>query len=96
MNHAELGALIAEKWNFPERLVAAIRYHHDPETAPKECKDLVDTVYLANIFCEYENGNISFDQLEAGPLENFKFKSKKQVDTLLDRLSKGFMKEGQI
>ena len=96
MNHAELGALIAEKWNFPERLVAAIRYHHDPEAAPSDCKDLVDTVYLANMFCEYENGNANFDQLEPGPMENFKFTNKKQIDTLLERLSAGFMKEGQL
>jgi len=96
MNHAELGALIAEKWNFPDRLVAAIRYHHDPESAPEDCKDLVDTVYLANMFCEYENNNISFDQFDGGPMENFGFKNKAQVDALLDRLKKGFMREGQL
>jgi len=96
MNHAELGALIAEKWNFPDKLVAAIRYHHDPDTAPDDSRDLVDTVYLANMFCEYENGNITFDQFDPGPMENFGFKNKKQIDSLLERLSSGFMKEGQI
>ena len=96
LNHAELGALIAEKWNFPDRLVAAIRFHHDPEAAPLDCKDLVDSVYLANMFCEYENNNISFDQFELGPMENYGFKSKAQVDALLDRLSRGFMREGQF
>ncbi|MCL2443756.1 MAG: HDOD domain-containing protein [Treponema sp.] len=96
MNHAELGALIAEKWNFPERLVNSIRYHHDPEAAPIEFKDLVDAVYLANMFCEYEDKNISFDQLDSGPLDNFGLKSKKQVDNLLERLSRGFMREGQF
>ena len=96
MNHAELGALIAEKWNFPERLVAAIRFHHDPEAAPKDFKDLVDTVYLANMFCEYENGNISFDQIEVNALKNFKINSKKQIDTLLERLAVGFKRETQF
>lgn len=96
MNHAELGAMIAEKWNFPERLVAAIRYHHDPEATPQEHKDLVDAVYLANMFCEYENGNINFDQLEISPLESYNLQSKKQVDTLLAKLSSGFVKEGQL
>jgi len=95
MNHAELGALIAEKWNFPNRLVSAIRYHHDPGSTPLEHVDLVDTVYLANMFCEYENGNINFDQFEPGPLENYKLQSKKQIDTLLERLSAGFKKEGR-
>jgi HD-like signal output (HDOD) protein len=96
MNHSELGALIAEKWNFPDKLVVAIRYHHDPDAAPYDCKDLVDTVYLANMFCEYENKNISFDQFEPGPLENYGFKSQKQVDSLLERFSAGFMREGQL
>ena len=96
MNHAELGALIAEKWNFPERLVMAIRYHHDPEAVGAEFKDLVGSVYLANMFCEYESGNASYDQLDQNALENFGLRSKKQIDTLLERFSKGFQKEGQL
>jgi putative nucleotidyltransferase with HDIG domain len=95
MNHAELGALIAEKWNFPERLVMAIRYHHDPSAVAPEYKDLLDTIYLANMFCEYENGTAAFDQFEPGPLENFKLTSKKQIDTLLEKLSSGFQREGK-
>jgi putative nucleotidyltransferase with HDIG domain len=96
MNHAELGALIAEKWNFPERLVAAIRCHHDPDAAPAELRDLVDSVYLANMFCEYEKGNVNFDQFDTGSLENYGLRSKKQIDTLLERLSSGFSKEAPI
>jgi putative nucleotidyltransferase with HDIG domain len=95
MNHAEIGALIAEKWNFPESLVSAIRFHHDPLSAPKEWKDLVDTVYLANMFCEYENGSVTFDQFEPEALENFGISSKKQVDGLLERFIQGFKKENQ-
>jgi len=96
MNHAELGAMIAEKWNFPDRLVAAIRFHHDPEAAPADCKVLVDTVYLANMFCEYENRNVTFDQLEPGPLKTFQLRNQKQVDGLLERLSMGFQREIQF
>jgi len=95
MNHAELGALIAEKWNFPNGLVSAIRYHHDPGSAPLEHVDLVDTVYLANMFCEYEIGNVNFDQFEPGPLENYKLQNQKQVDTLLERLSASFSNENR-
>ena len=96
LNHAELGALVAEKWNFPDKLVAAIRYHHDPDSAPEECKNIVHTVYLANMFCEYENGNITFDQMDTNPLKNYNLRSKKQLDTLLERFSKGFIQEGQF
>ena len=93
MNHAEIGALIAEKWNFPEAFVACIRYHHDPESAPKEFQDLVDTVYLANMFCLLENEEVSFDQLEGAVLDRFGTNSKKQIDALLEKFSTGFKRE---
>jgi putative nucleotidyltransferase with HDIG domain len=96
MNHAEIGALIAEKWNFPEALVNAIRFHHDPASTPRADQDMVETVYLANMFCEYENGNVTFDQFEPGPLDNFGITSKRHLDTLLERFSIGFRKEGQF
>jgi putative nucleotidyltransferase with HDIG domain len=95
MNHAEIGALIAEKWNFPEGLVEAIRFHHDPSAAPKENRELVETVYLANMFCEYEAGNVSYDQFDAAVLHEFGITSKKQVDNLLERFSQGFKRETQ-
>ena len=31
-NHAEIGARILEKWAFPDDLVNAVNWHHDPET----------------------------------------------------------------
>jgi len=95
MNHAEIGALIAEKWNFPEGLVASIRYHHDPAAAPHDHQDLVDAVYLANMFCELETGYVTFDQFEPTILENFKINNKKQVDSLIERFSQGFQLENQ-
>jgi putative nucleotidyltransferase with HDIG domain len=95
MNHAEIGALIAEKWNFPDSLVAAIRFHHDPLAAPAENRDLVETIYLANMFCEYENENVTFDQFDPVVLENFSLASKKQIDSLLDHFSQGFKRESQ-
>ena len=33
LNHAEIGARLAEKWNFPEELIDTIRHHHTPESA---------------------------------------------------------------
>jgi putative nucleotidyltransferase with HDIG domain len=95
MNHAEIGALVAEKWNFPEALVSAIRYHHDPGACPPAHKDLVDTVYLANMFCELEAGNVSFDQLDPAILDNFNLTSSKQIESLLERFSQGFKQENQ-
>jgi putative nucleotidyltransferase with HDIG domain len=95
MNHAEIGALIAEKWNFPEALVAAIRFHTNPGAAPEAFRDLVETVYLANMFCEMETGTIDFDQIDSAVMSRFNISSRKQVDGLLERFSTGFKQENQ-
>jgi putative nucleotidyltransferase with HDIG domain len=92
MNHAEIGALIAEKWNFPKNLVAAVRYHHNPSSAPKNCRDLVDSVYLANMFCKYEEGKAQFDQFEESPLANYGISSKNQLDSIVRHFTQGFQK----
>ena len=93
MNHAEIGALIAEKWNFPENLVNAIRLHHDPSVAAAEFKDMVETVYLANMLCEFAGGNLTFDQIDRKVLSNFGISSEKQVETLITRFDQGFKAE---
>jgi HD-like signal output (HDOD) protein len=95
MNHAEIGSMVAEKWNFPEHLVHAIQYHHDPLSGAPEERDLIFTVYMANMLCEYENGNVSFDQFEPQVLDAFGITTKKQVESLLERFSAGFKKESQ-
>lgn len=32
-SHAEAGALLMERWNFPSKLVDAVRFHHDSQSA---------------------------------------------------------------
>ncbi|MBN1842033.1 MAG: HDOD domain-containing protein [Deltaproteobacteria bacterium] len=48
INHAEVGAKIAESWNFPEDIVRAIRLHHRAEEA-REDDVITPIIYLANI-----------------------------------------------
>ncbi|GMO33200.1 MAG: hypothetical protein Ta2F_09090 [Termitinemataceae bacterium] len=96
VNHAEIGGLIAEKWNFPENLVAAIRYHHDPcNAAIKDFSLLVKTVYLANMLCEIESGNAVSEQLEASVLADFGITSNKQIVKIISLFSEGFQKEAK-
>jgi len=37
-SHAQAGALLMEKWNFPEELVDSVRYHHNPLSAKVDVK----------------------------------------------------------
>jgi putative nucleotidyltransferase with HDIG domain len=94
LNHSQIGALIAEKWNFPETLVNAIRYHHEPQNAPKENHDVVSSVYLANMLCNYEDEVVGFDQFDKNILTMFRLQSEDQVKKVLERLSHAFTQEG--
>jgi len=93
MNHAEIGSMVSEKWNFPEHLIAAIHYHHDPLSAAPEDRELVFAVYMANMLCHYESGEVTYDQFETEVLDSYGIVSQKQIDSLIQRFSSGFKKE---
>lgn len=50
IDHAELGAMATERWNFNPDMVNIIRNHHDPDKAPPN--DLsIPIIYLADSIC---------------------------------------------
>lgn len=49
MDHAELGARLAERWLFPELLVDAIRHHHTPDEAEHD-PALASVAHLGELF----------------------------------------------
>lgn len=51
--HCEIGATIAEKWNLPETLIDAIRFHHTPSSCERN-KKLVAIVHLADFIASKE------------------------------------------
>ena len=90
LNHAEIGSLLARKWNFPEQLVEGIALHHDPLRASQPRKDIVYSVYLANALCAYDRGLLVFDQLERPVLSDFGVKTEEQFKALLAKARKSF------
>jgi HD-like signal output (HDOD) protein len=50
MNHEELGALIAQKWRFSEKLIFMIRNHHLSEPSARDDAETA-MVYLADMVC---------------------------------------------
>ena len=52
MDHAEVGAALAEKWKLPPMLVAPIRYHENPDAAGEDVLRLVRSVALGNRVAE--------------------------------------------
>jgi putative nucleotidyltransferase with HDIG domain len=47
ITHAQIGAILADKWALPLELEAAIVHHHEPQAA-KNIRELVTTVHLAD------------------------------------------------
>jgi putative nucleotidyltransferase with HDIG domain len=90
MAHAEVGAMIAKKWNFPEQLVEAIRFHHNPMDCREEYEDIVFSVYLANTMADLERDRITFEQIERSVLRDFGIQSEAQVQQITQRLSAAF------
>ena len=48
ITHAEIGYIIAERWNLPPNLCMTIRHHHSPDSAPKEFMTYAEIVCEAN------------------------------------------------
>lgn len=67
--HYEIGSWLAERWNFPDQLVEAIAFHHQPHLAPKN-PVLPALIYLAEYICfrsgilniEYGDHDESFNE----------------------------------
>ena len=90
MHHADIGALIAEKWNFPESLIEGIKCHHEPLLASAENKDVVFCVYLANAVCDLERGFISYGQIEKPVLAEFGVRTEAQFHNMVSMLREAF------
>ena len=49
-DHAEIGAQLLGQWSFPQDVVNAVRFHHNPD-AVHNVNMQIDIVYLANFLC---------------------------------------------
>lgn len=90
VNHAEIGARVAEKWNFPDIIVNAIRYHHSPDSAPEDVKKLVRVVYLADLMTHYQKEEIAFYQIDVDVLAEFKLANEATFKKISDQLLTAF------
>ncbi len=72
ISHAAIGALMAERWNFPDELIEAIRYHHAPLHPSIVHRDLVAIVHMANQLAEERAQGIDARFIESVVLEKFR------------------------
>ena len=85
-NHSLIGSEVARKWDFPEKFIAAIRYHHLPLEAGEEHRAVTYAVYLANELYYHERGERDFHDLNQTVLGFFGLENKESFQQLLDEL----------
>jgi putative nucleotidyltransferase with HDIG domain len=74
-SHAEIGKLLAEKWNLPSKLVQIIAHHHQPNHAGSFAMEAA-IVHLADIFCRALNMGSGGDN-KIPPLDRLAWESLK-------------------
>lgn len=93
VNHGEIGALIAEKWNFPDVIVSVIRHHHEPDLAPAATKKLTSLVYLSDMMAHYKTGEVDYYQFDTDVLSLFHIQSENMLKKISVQLENAFEKE---
>ncbi len=67
ITHADIGALLCEKWNFPQELSELIRYHHEPEKSPEEIRESIELIHLSDLMCLIAGIGIGADGMAYKP-----------------------------
>ncbi len=86
-NHAKIGAMMAQKWNFPDNIVSAIGFHHQPQLSKDEHRIITSIAYLANMLTRAHRQDFSIMDIEKPVLEIFGIKSEIELKALIDELN---------
>ena len=89
-SHPEIGAALAEKWNFPQMIVASIRWHHEPAHAPEAFQEIVTLVSFADMMVHFQRQDIAFYQIPADFLQKFAIPSEDAFQSLCAALDAEF------
>ncbi len=90
ISHSTIGGLVAEKWNFPGYLAEAIQCHHDPLKASPANEAVVNSVYLANMFCGIETRKYAFHYIYGSVLEKYQLSDEKAFKEYHEFLKKSY------
>jgi two-component system, cell cycle response regulator len=49
LQHPDIGAMLAQRWKFPDELILPVKYHERPSAGPNQCSAIIRLVGLGNI-----------------------------------------------
>ncbi len=90
-NHAEVGKLLAERWNLPVKLVQVVAHHHQPNGAGSFTLEAA-IVHLADIFCRSLNMGFGGDN-KIPPLDRSAWESLKIKTNAIEPIMKTMLSE---
>ncbi len=91
ISHPTLGGMLARKWDFPPDLVHMIEFHHRSfMTTNTIYADLVDTVYLANMMCDFLEKKVSYYAVDSSILKKFQLDDKTKFEETCEKLAKAY------
>ena len=90
ISHAEIGGLIAEKWNFPDDLKMSITNHHSPLNSVTEYKNLTYIVYFANMLSGIEVNKYNYYYIETDVLNFFKIDTIEQLQDFHQKIKNSY------
>lgn len=91
ISHPTLGAMLARKWDFPPDLVHMIEFHHRAFMATNTIyTDLVDSVYVANMMCDYLDKKTSYYAADSSILKKFQLDDKAKFEETCEKLAKAY------
>ncbi len=90
ISHAEIGAKITEKWNFPASLTSAIRNQYHPYLAETRHASLVSTLYTAIMLKNYTTEVIDYNATEPDILHEFGLDSEERFCAKAKHLQEEF------
>jgi HD-like signal output (HDOD) protein len=83
---AKGGCIVTKNWGFPSKISEAIRYHNNPEIAPKDIKKLISLLYLADMINYYSLGEVEYYQINEKVLKEFSIDSEGKLKTIVKRV----------
>jgi HD-like signal output (HDOD) protein len=92
INPSDLGARIAEKWNFPEDLIQIIRYQNQPSGAMPALQPVTCAVHLAASLLSVEQNLLNYGQINAGVLKALRVGDQAKLVALHDKVRDAFHK----
>lgn len=92
ISHNQVGADIAEKWNFSEDLMDMIRYHHFPMGASEKYKKHVSIIHIADLFIDIEKRKKTYKNTDIEAAMQFNFKSYADIKNIHETIIQKYKK----